>query len=344
MFNQEDKKPALTRRNTVVEEAAEGLLEEKRHKLEKLAKKKTFKERFADFKKSIYNSEYREFLSRDGKAWLQLSFFYFIFFSCLSGIFIGLLAVFYQTIDLQAPTYYNEESVMNYAKVNPGMGFRPQVNPEDLLILVNKSDTRKFNELVKSIDNFLKKYDIEGNDDIVIIPNKAGRTVRYNYNESIKDSPCSKENKYGFSSGSPCILLKMNKIYGWKPKAYKEPPKELNVTMTDELNNLTESATKEVQKFIYVKCEGENAFDKDNIGQVDYYSMYPSREVGGIPTKYFPYRNQQNYLSPLVFAHFKDLKKNVLVNIDCKLYAENIDNKDKFNQRGMVKFEIYVAA
>ena len=29
---------------------------------------------------------------------------------------------------------------------------------------------------------------------------------------------CTKENEYGFKKGKPCILIKLNKIYGWKPE------------------------------------------------------------------------------------------------------------------------------
>ena len=32
---------------------------------------------------------------------------------------------------------------------------------------------------------------------------------------------CTKENNYGFEKGKPCILVKLNKIYGWKPEPYK---------------------------------------------------------------------------------------------------------------------------
>ena len=55
-------------------------------------------------------------------------------------------------------------------------------------------------------------------------------------------------------------------------------------------------------KMVWISCEGENPADKDNIGEIE-YMPYP-----GIPTYYFPYENQEGYLSPAIFAHFKNPK------------------------------------
>ena len=33
---------------------------------------------------------------------------------------------------------------------------------------------------------------------------------------------CTKENKFGFRDGRPCILIKLNKIFGWEPIPYEE--------------------------------------------------------------------------------------------------------------------------
>lgn len=35
--------------------------------------------------------------------------------------------------------------------------------------------------------------------------------------------PCSQANGYGYPKGKPCIFLKLNKIYGWKPDVYDAP-------------------------------------------------------------------------------------------------------------------------
>jgi sodium/potassium-transporting ATPase subunit beta len=48
---------------------------------------------------------------------------------------------------------------------------------------------------------------------------------------------------------------------------------------------------------VWLSCEGENPADVENIGEIKYYP-YP-----GIPSYYFPYQNQKEYKSPIVFAH-----------------------------------------
>lgn len=45
---------------------------------------------------------------------------------------------------------------------------------------------------------------------------------------------------------------------------------------------------------VWVSCEGENSADKENVGPI---RMYPTQ---GIPGYYFPYENQDGYLSPVV--------------------------------------------
>lgn len=40
---------------------------------------------------------------------------------------------------------------------------------------------------------------------------------------NIKDfKTCTQENHYSYHKSSPCIFLKMNKIYGWRPDFYNE--------------------------------------------------------------------------------------------------------------------------
>lgn len=50
---------------------------------------------------------------------------------------------------------------------------------------------------------------------------------------------------------------------------------------------------------VWVSCEGENPADKENLGNA---IMYPTR---GIPGFYFPYLNQEGYLSPVVAIYFE---------------------------------------
>lgn len=52
-------------------------------------------------------------------------------------------------------------------------------------------------------------------------------------------------------------------------------------------------------KFVWVTCEGENPADIENIGPIQFF---PSAGFSG---KYFPFMNQDGYLSPLVAVYFE---------------------------------------
>lgn len=219
---------------------------------------------------------------------------------------------------------------MNYRGVNPGLGFRPQLSPESELIRV---DAANLKENLKAIELFLEKYEKYKNETFSYYKTKP---VSYDYENHTANTPCSKEKKFGYASTSPCVIVKLNRIFGWTPVLEKE----LSDATIKELD-LDESAQSE--KCIYVKCAGDGGVDRDNIKEIEYYSLSKSNKVGCIPRRYFPYRNQDKYLSPLVFVHFKDIAQNTLINVECKAYAKNIDNTDKQNLRGMVKFQLFVS-
>lgn len=48
--------------------------------------------------------------------------FYVVFYAALAGFFAGLLAIFWQTLDLNRPKWQLSESIIG---TNPGLGFRP---------------------------------------------------------------------------------------------------------------------------------------------------------------------------------------------------------------------------
>lgn len=112
----------------------------------------------------IWNSRTKEFCGRDGASWGKVSLFYAIFYLGLGSFFIGMLAVFFQIMPKDKPTYYGETSIMNGrgCKLNPGLGFRPQTDVEDTLIRYNwtVADNPKLYGYMKqsnNLKNFLKK-------------------------------------------------------------------------------------------------------------------------------------------------------------------------------------------
>ena len=49
---------------------------------------------------------------------------------------------------------------------------------------------------------------------------------------------------------------------------------------------------------VWVECHGENPADKEHMGPLVYH---PDQ---GLSKNYFPYRNQEGYVSPAVFVEF----------------------------------------
>jgi len=52
---------------------------------------------------------------------------------------------------------------------------------------------------------------------------------------------------------------------------------------------------------------------------------------------FFPYLNQDGYRSPLVFVYFKKIETNVLINVECRAYAQNIDHNDSIEYKNNYK-------
>ena len=92
-----------------------------------------------------------------------------------------------------------------------------------------------------------------------------------------------------------------------------------------------------------VQCGGENDVDRDFLYEIEYYSQLNNTAMGGFHRNFFPFLNQDGYRSPLIFVYFKKIETNVLINVECRAYALNIDHNDSIEyKRGSVHFELIV--
>lgn len=110
---------------------------------------------------------------------------------------------------------------------------------------------------------------------------------------------CTSSNAYGYNNTSPCIFIKLNRIYGWIPEFYNDPedlPKEMPDDLKAHIAGLPESHRNQ----IWVSCLGENGSDQQIIGNVQYYPMR------GFPSYFYPYLNAPGYVSPLVAVQFEN--------------------------------------
>lgn len=277
----------------------------------------------------LWNSDTKEFLGRTGLSWFRITLFYIIFYACLAAFWTCMLVVFYQTLANDQPKWTLDASRIGSS---PGLGFRPsppQDNIDSTLIWFNATRPETVNYWVNNLDDYLKPYKeqtVGGNTidcrrDQTTTPEK----VCYFPFGKGQEEICSSERQYGYPEGKPCVLIKLNRIYNWEPVSYTEAPQIL----LDQLKDPFE------QNLVYVTCAGENSADRDNIGEVNYY---PNQ---GIAFNYFPFTNQKGYVSPFVFVQFNEINRGVLVNVECRAWAKNI-NFDRGDRLGSVHFEMLV--
>lgn len=107
-----------------------------------------FAKNLREFLNWVYNRKTHEVIVRDGLSWAKISFFYSLFFGVLAGINLLFVYIFYLTVSDTVPTYSPANSVMANAKneitgerrLNPGLGFRPQIDIEQTLITYSLSN------------------------------------------------------------------------------------------------------------------------------------------------------------------------------------------------------------
>ena len=331
----------------------------------KLRKLKDSGESFMNF---VYNSDTKEILGRDGMSWAKISLFYGAFYTGLASFFVIMLAIFGANLSIETPRYILDSSIIGSArddftgkaKVNPGLGFRPQIDVEASLIAykiskpTDKDSGLKmdFSTLKSSLKTFLdfnndeknffniqinsnhlkKRLNCQNEKLETSIENlNQGFHCEYNYTKVLENTTCSPSNNFGYlTEQGPCVAIKLNRIYDWLPLAYE--------TIDDKYfaMNMTEIQNRSVfSENVFIQCTGYHASDMDalNRTKISYYSenskLLNINSIGMIPFYYFPYKNQPGYQSPMVFVHFRNIPKFQLINVICRAFAKNIDSDDR---------------
>jgi len=287
---------------------------------------------------AIYNKETGAILTRTPASWGKIGLFYLVYYTCLACFFAGLLAIFlYAFTDDKAPLLTGEHSVL---PPNPGMGFRPMPDETKTMIKYSISAKKedKDGNIIREFDPFVKNL----ND--FLNPEKEPTSYMKGQGDAYQDctgplsdvtwatKPCKfdvAQNKeimencvnsnFGFEDGTPCFVVKMNKIFEFMP-------------------NLTDAG--EVLK---IQCQGEHPADKDNIGKLEYFPSAQDGKAGAIDMAYYPYVGQPGYLSPLVFVKMANPKRGVLIQIVCQpINAENIVQEKMKRGDGRVTLEVLI--
>ncbi|XP_014204420.1 sodium/potassium-transporting ATPase subunit beta-2-like [Copidosoma floridanum] len=293
------------------------------------------------FKLFIWNPETNAFCGRTAGSWGRIGLFYMIFYGVLAALVAICFCAFLQTIDVRRPRWQLEKSLIG---TNPGLGFRPlppAVNVESTLIWYKGTDKGNYQYWVSALEDFLRKYRRPGQN-----PGSGANIHTCDYNhppgpgqvcsvDAREFAPCTFENHYGYHKSSPCIFLKLNKIFGWRPEYYNDSsalPEKMPNKLKTHIRRIEDPR---MRNNIWVSCEGENPADQENIGPIN---LYPRM---GFPGYYYPFENSEGYLSPLVAVHFERPATGVLINVECKAWAKNIIH-NRNERQGSVHFELLI--
>lgn len=279
----------------------------------------------------LWNSREKTVLGRTGMSWLKIFVFYCILYACLAGWFAGLLNIYFTFLSEKAPTYYGEGSL---TKANPALGVRPMPVFDSTLIRFSQGDSGSYRPFVDHFKAFLKTYEMVNKSIDCAGGKKATEDLACtipvkSYLEKLN---CTSDNDYGYFTGSPCVALKMNKLYGFEPEPYANRA-EIDADLHEGERIRDPMAYSDGN--VGISCDGQNAIDKQNINSIKF------APESGLSMDYFPYFNQPDYRSPLVIARI-DVEKLVTIQVNCRLWAKNIDNSDGKQKRGTIHFEFYI--
>jgi len=291
------------------------------------------------FKIFLWNGETSEFLGRTGGSWAKILTFYIVLYAFLAAFFAAMLLVFFQTLDLYQPRWQNANGLIG---TNPGLGFRPMPrdeNVESTLIHFKHGTSGNWKHWTTSLEEFLKPYDTVASSGEYFTSCSFEKPPSENkvcaFDIKLLGNQCTKEESFGYERGRPCIVLKLNRIFGWVPEPYDDP-NDLPELMPADLKEYIKAKyaeNKNQMNMIWVSCEGENSADREHIGNVTYTPFQ------GFPAYYFPYKNIPGYLSPIIALQFQKPEAGVLINIECKVWAKNIIH-DRQRRLGSVHFEV----
>ncbi|XP_043275715.1 sodium/potassium-transporting ATPase subunit beta-1-like [Venturia canescens] len=303
-----------------------------------------------NFLRFIWDGERRAFLDRTAKDWSVLGLFYLCFFGVLFSLFalqmwvalgfVGYLEKPYMQRNAKTVGSFSHGSrgrsfVQSSVIVfdNPGLGFIPNVfspSTSPIIWVGNTNGRSKPEPYIGAIRKFLdgykrneSEYDMDCSEGIF----RSEFTRPCFFNTDLL-GPCSLP-PYGYRSPyQPCVLLKFNKRFDWVP-IYYDQTSELPEMMP---YNLRQTIRASQESRVWLSCAGASNVDKEHLGQIEYYP------APGFAVEFFPFMGHPEYLAPLVGLVFKNLTADILVTVECSLWAQNI----RQDRRYCLDFQIMI--
>uniref|UniRef100_A0A0R3W550 Sodium/potassium-transporting ATPase subunit beta n=1 Tax=Taenia asiatica TaxID=60517 RepID=A0A0R3W550_TAEAS len=237
-----------------------------------------------------------------------LVIYFMCFYAVLFGILTGLLIIVLQLIISEDKPYLTgQQSPLNLA---PGLSHRPNIDFMTSLIAYESSNPQSYMPYVQNLRTFFYLYEevnIKPQDGFATCENGVKTPdipeLVCKFYPIVLES-CVKENNYGYDRSEPCVVIKINKVYGWLP----------------DIQNMSMS------KSPLLRCFGRYQSDFEAFGSLHYY---PNVTIDGIvygifDSVYFPYIIQYAYRSPVVAVQVKNVQRNSLFFLSCRLFNLNV--------------------
>jgi sodium/potassium-transporting ATPase subunit beta len=289
---------------------------------------------------TLYDSATGAILTRTPKSWFLILGFYVVFYAANGLFFYGMMKAFiYGPLKPFEPTYTLDESCIGS---NPGLAFKPI--PDDhspgrgSLLWYSQADLEQIDAWTKNLDRFLKPYQKA---------DRKSNQISCNFETKKTDKQicvpdlhlwdsCNSLASYGYNESSPCFVLVLNRITNWEPDYY-EQIEELPTDMPDDLVKHIKGLDPSQRKQMWVSCQAEQPVDNEQLSSIQIVS-----DRQGFPSFYYPFTNAPGYLSPLVAIKVNNPPLNVILNIECRVWAKNIVYNGGADRQGSVHIEFMI--
>ncbi|XP_061454682.1 protein ATP1B4 [Rhineura floridana] len=260
--------------------------------------KKTWGDLAKELKIFLWNPETRQCMGRTAQSWGLILLFYLVLYIFLAGMFVFCMYIMLLTLSPYTPTYRDRVAP-------PGLMIRPYIR-HTFSIAFNITEPSSWIPYVDNMNELLQAYNDKVQESSNVPCNAGQYYIQEGEESGIKKAcqfkrstlkACSgiDDKTFGYSSGQPCILLKMNRIIGYRP-GYGTP--------------------------VTVSCKVQKG-DATALHTVDFYP------TSTFDPMYFPYYGKHthvNYTQPLVAVHFLNVIKNQAIPIQCQLNGKGIIN------------------
>ncbi|XP_028401537.1 sodium/potassium-transporting ATPase subunit beta-1-like isoform X2 [Dendronephthya gigantea] len=270
---------------------------------EKLTYKQKGTIMYNNFRVFLYNKEKGEVMGRNAESWGKIGLFFFVYYSCLAAFFAAMFAIAFSTM----PEIKDGPKYTSFIADKPLLLVYPDGIGSWKNSSVGESIKKRYDDFLDGYEDtqcYLKRKCVAGDG---YRPENEDKQCGFNLTSL---GPCAPDHASGFGyyDRSPCLYLRLSKIYGWKP----EPASN--------------------SKSIGLRCDG----DKNT------KITYHPGEAEAFPISFWPFRGESGFRTPIAAIQVSGNKGSV--KIKCSAIADNIELSETYKLRkgayGQVEFTV----